>query len=106
MNDSSGTTSTPTGSRWIAHERGGKTTVVTYTEYEGSFGSVRTSEQWPSALGSGNFLTSAEMRALIWALLFTSDEASQMPGTSTQRSHSGCWCNSSRKRGTSDVQPL
>lgn len=102
MSDSSEITSTRLGSQWTALERDGKTTVVTYTEYTGSLGSAKTSEQWPSALGSTNYSPNAVMRGLLWALLFTSDAARPMPESSTQLSHSECWCNSSKKRGTND----
>ena len=102
MSDSSEIFSTVPASTWIAQERDGKTTVVTYTEYEGSLGNVRTSEQWPSHLGSMNYLSSAAMRTLIWALLFTSDEELQMRESSTQLSHSGCWCNSSKRQDSDD----
>lgn len=102
MSDSSETFSMSMASAWTALERDGETIVVTYTAYPGSLGSVKTSEQWPSHLGSMNYSSSAAMRGLIWALLFTSEGESPTRVNSTQLSHSGCWCNSSKKRDTSD----
>ena len=103
MSDSLGTISTPTVLAWTALEQGGKTTVVTFTEYKGSLGNARTISQWPLVLGSENYLQSAATPGLIWALLFTKNEALQAPPISTPRSHSGCWCNSYVKRDTSDA---
>jgi len=64
--------------------------------------SAKITSQWLFRDGSVNWSESERLMAEDLEPLSTSEKQSQTQGNSTPLSHSGCWCNSSKKRGTDD----
>lgn len=96
------------GSTSIELVRGGLMTVETYTEWniqssDDSLLNVRTTKLWTWAGGWQNWLGRSLLTAAAWVLSSTRDAETIAVKTNTQPSHSGCWCNSSPKRGTADA---
>lgn len=94
LNDSSLTISVNTVSELIGLALVGAMTKETYTELMDLLGSVKIKSPSTSQDGLENSSLSAATLAPNWGQLFTKSEGSVTQGSSTQRSHSGCWCNS------------
>lgn len=95
------------GSTWIELVQGGLMTVETYTEYniqssDDSLLNVRTTKQWNYQGGWQNWIGRSLLTVAAWVLSSTRNEERVVVKTSTQPSHSGCWCNFSQKRDTND----
>ena len=103
MSDSSLTIYGRKVSPWIEPERVGVTIAVTFTASKGSPLSARITSLSHSLDGSENSSLSVETLGMISGLLYTRSEELRQRQSSTPRSHSGCWCDSSRKPDTSDV---
>lgn len=103
MSDSSLTIYVRKASRWSELEQDGLTIGVTFMASTGSPLSARITSLSNSLRGSENSSMSAETLDMLLALLSTRSGALRTVESSTQLSHSGCWCNSSGKRGTSNA---
>ena len=101
MNDPSLAISVNTVSELIALGLVGAMTEETYTELMGLLGSARITGLSTSPDGSKNSSLSAEMLGQDLERLFIRNEGWLIPQSSTRRSHSGCWCNCSKKPDTS-----
>ena len=96
------------GSTWIELERGGPMTVETCTESniqssDGSPLNVKTTRRWTYQAGLRSWIVRSLLTVVGLALLSTRNEDKLVVKTNTRHSHSGCWCNSSGKRGTADA---
>ena len=103
MSDSSLTIYGRKVSPWTEQGRVGVTIAVTFTASVGSPLSARITSLSHSLGGFQNSSLSVETLGMISGLLYTRSEELQQQRISTPRSHSGCWCDSSRKPDTSDV---
>ena len=107
MSDSSWPFYESVASELIALEQAGQMTVATFTGLamllaNSSSWSARTIELQRSLAGSlsyGSNVLTLEQTLEPW---FISALESQREAISMPRSHWGCWCNSSKKRATSD----
>lgn len=82
----------------------GETFTVSITVSSGtSRSNAKTTRRSTSQAGSKNSKSNEKITVEDLERLFTSDEITETEATSTPRSHSGCWCNSSHQRGTNDV---
>lgn len=102
MNDSSLTIYVRKASQWSELEQDGLTIGVTFMASTGSPSSAKITSLSHSLRGSENSSMSAETLDILLALLSTRSGALQTVESSTPRSHSGCWCNSSERQATSD----
>jgi len=89
------------------HAQVGQMIGVTYTEsatrYSGtSPSSARTTGAWTSLGGWVNWSESELQMVEDLAWSSTRKSGSRQQTSSTPLSHSGCWCNSSKKRDTDD----
>lgn len=95
------------GSPWTALVLVGLTTVVIYTAYQMTLGNhshlnAKTIGETTSPVGSWNWNVRLLTQEEISAWLSTKNMEQQIQKNNTPLSHSGCWCNSSKKRDTSD----
>lgn len=102
MKEKSSLTCENTSQTWIAQEPDGLTIEVTFTVSKASHGNVRTKRLWPYLNGLQNYMKNVEMLELLSGPLFTRSVERQTQESSTPHSHSGCWCNSSKRQGTND----
>lgn len=102
MSERSSTTSESISQTWTARERDGLTIEVTFTVSKASHGNVKIKRLWPYLNGLQNYMKNVEMLELISGPLFTRNAEPPTQRSSTQLSHSGCWCNSSSKQVTND----
>jgi len=107
MNDSSSITSKNTGLTLNVPVPDGVTTEETFTvlvtvHSDPSQSNVKIRSRWTSQAGWGSWSESVTQTVDNLEQLFTRNEDKQMQHSSTPVSHSGCWCNSSRKRDTSN----
>lgn len=93
----------------LSIERGpdGLMTVAMSTGYiihdsDHSQSSAKITERWHSPRGWANSLGKWLLTAALWVLSSTSEKEWPTQMSSTPHSHSGCWCNSSRKQATND----
>ena len=108
MKDQSSTTYETSASQLIELVQAGQMTVETYMECSHLLGvllrsSVRTTEGTTCQGGSMNFTSKLTMQEEVSALSFTRSTEPQKQQSNTPLSHSGCWCNSSKKRDTSNA---
>lgn len=87
--------------------RGGQMTVETYTELvtlavSHSRLSARTTSASTSLDGSGNSKRRLVTQREFLGYSYTSAGEHRIPQSSTPHSHSGCWCNYSKKPVTSE----
>lgn len=72
-----------------------------YTQHSGhSLSNVKTTRQWLCRGGWMNWIGRSLLTVAVWVLLSTKDEDTRTLKINTPRSHSGCWCNSSKKQDT------
>lgn len=103
MSDPSLNISEDTALELIGLAQAGAMTEETYTELRALLGSAKITKHSTSQDGSANSSSSATTREHRLEQWFINGEAQRMEGSSTPRSHFGCWCNSSKKRGTSNA---
>ena len=102
MNDPSWTISEDTAFELIGLAQAGAMTEETYMELRDLLGNVKITKPSTSPAGSANSLSSAPMQEHRLEQWFINGEAQRTEGSSTPRSHFGCWCNSSKKGGTNN----
>lgn len=108
MKDQSSITSESVALQLTALVQGGPMTVATYMECLHLLGdllrsSVRTTDGTTSQDGSPN--STSKLSIQVEVLEQSSIRSTEPPAqkTNTPLSHSGCWCNSSKKRDTTNA---
>ena len=108
MKDQSSTTYATTASRLTELVQDGPMTVEIYMECIHLLGlllrsSARTTDEITSLGGSKNSTSKSPTQEEASEPSSTNESAQPKAGNNTPLSHSGCWCNSSKKQGIHNV---